>query len=209
MNSVSELSAVKYICDLCKKESPDMLLISGCTGSGKSTLSKKLSEEMHVSLLCLDDYFKDEDEMEIVIPELGIRQWDAPGCYKWDVLVGNIQDIFRYKIAKIPNFSHERSRQMGWKQLLLGEKPLILEGLYSMRPEVLNVVQSMRLNILSIFLDIPEDIRWQRKYDRDVVGRNENPDTLRIWFDEVIKPAENKWVNQQSLIADVKVIGSS
>jgi len=208
MNLVLEPLVFEYIYALCQKERPDMLLISGCTGSGKSTLAKRISEEMRVSLLCIDDYFKDEVEMEIVIPELNIRQWDSPACYKWDVLINDLQNIFRNRITIMPNFSHKHSRQMGWKELLLEKTPLVLEGLYSMRPEILSVVQNLRLKVFSIFLDIPEEVRWQRKLTRDVMERNEDPSTLRTWFDEVIKPAEDKWVKQQSASADIRVVQS-
>lgn len=206
MTLVSESSAFEYINKTCKNGFPDLLLIAGPTGSGKSMLSKKLSEEMSVPRLCLDNYFKDEKQMELVIPELNIRQWDSPECYQWNLLIKNLQDIFNGKVAKIPVFSHKHSKQIGWSNLTLYKTPLILEGLYSMSPEILDVVRSMRLKTFSIFLDIPEEVRWQRKYDRDVLQRNENPSTLRIWFDNVIKPAEKKWANRQSGNADLIVI---
>ena len=197
MNFISESSAFEHIISVCQNKTPDLLLISGPTGSGKSTLAEMISKELGVSHLCLDNYFKSEDEMELVLPEFNIRQWDSPDCYNWDILIENLQDIFRKKIARIPIFSHEHSRRNGWNRLELQKTPLIVEGLYAMSPEILDTVQSMRLKFFSIFLDIPEEIRWQRKYNRDVLERNENPSTLQIWFDNVIKPAEKKWVNQQ------------
>lgn len=206
MNFVSESLAIEYIQRVCQEEAPDLLLISGPTGSGKSTMSKVIAKELGISLLSLDNYFKDEDEMELVLPELNIRQWDSPDCYNWNVLIGNLQDIFRKKIARIPIFSHELSRQNGWAHLRLQKTPLIVEGLYAMHPEILDTVQSMRLKLFSVFLNIPEEIRWQRKYNRDVLERSEDPSTLRIWFDSVIKPAEEKWMNQQLGSANLVIV---
>ncbi|MFH1284602.1 MAG: AAA family ATPase [Candidatus Peregrinibacteria bacterium] len=206
MSVVSESLAFEHITKVCQKEMPDLLLISGPTGSGKSTISKMISEELGVSLLSLDNYFKNEDEMELVLPELNIRQWDSPDCYNWNVLIETLQDIFRKKIARIPIFSHELSRQNGWAHLRLQKTPLIVEGLYAMHPEILDTVQSMRLKLFSVFLNIPEEIRWQRKYNRDVLERDEDPSTLRIWFDSVIKPAEKQWINQQLRNADLVIV---
>ncbi|MCC7197775.1 hypothetical protein IT413_06320 [Candidatus Peregrinibacteria bacterium] len=205
MSFISEYSAFECISKICLDESPDLLLIGGPTGSGKSTLSLRISNELQISRLSLDNYFKDEGEMEIVLPQLNLRQWDAPDCYHWDLLIENLQDIFRKKIAKIPVFSHENSRQNGWVDFTIQKTPLIIEGLYALSPEILGIAESMRLKVLSVFLDIPEEVRWQRKYNRDVLERNENPSTLRIWFDHIIKPAEKKWINQQSTMADLIV----
>lgn len=209
MHIVSESLAVEQICALCNEVSPDMLLIAGCTGSGKSTLADQLVMEIPASLIHLDDYFKDEQEHEIVIPELNIRQWDAPSCYKWDILIRNLQEVFRNKIAKIPNFSHKESRQVGLKDFTLEKTPLILEGVYSMRPEITDITQHLRLKLISIFIDIPPETRWDRKYYRDIHDRNEKPEILRAWFDTVIRPAEEKWIQPQSLYADLKVITDS
>lgn len=209
MHILSESAAADQIYKLCIKESPDLLLIAGCTGCGKSTLTKQLSTIMQTSSLCLDNYFKNENEMEIVIPELSIRQWDSPNCYKWDILITNLQEIFKNKITKIPKFSHQKSIQIGWDYFSLEKTPLILEGIYSMSPQILDITKHLRLKIISIFIDIPAEIRWNRKYHRDVQERKENPNILRIWFDQVIRPAEEKWIQEQSLNADIKIINSS
>jgi len=206
MNFISESSATEYIDKIYQDERLDLLLIAGPTGSGKSTLSNMISKKWEIHSLCLDNYFKNEDEIELVLPEFNIRQWDSPDCYNWNILINNLQDIFRDKIARIPIFSHEHSRQNGWADLRIQKKPLILEGIYAINPKILDVVQSMRLKFFSIFLDIPEGIRWQRKYNRDVLERNEEPATLQIWFDNVIKPAEKKWVNQQLKSADLVIV---
>ena len=205
MRFIPESSAFCSITQLCKEESPDILLITGPTGSGKSTISKTISAELGLSILSLDNYFRDEEEMELVLPDFNIRQWDAPDCYHWDILVKNLQSIFRDKISSIPIFSHECSKRSGWSSLSLQKTPLIVEGLYAMHPEILAVINTMRIKYLSVFLNIPEETRWERKYKRDVLERNEDPTTLRVWFDDVIRPAEKKWVNQQLGNADIVI----
>ena len=67
MNFISESSAFEHIINVCQSETPDLLLISGHTGSGKSTLAEMISKELGVSRLCLDNYFKGEDEMELIL----------------------------------------------------------------------------------------------------------------------------------------------
>lgn len=206
MNIVPESMALEQICRLCTEETPDMVLVAGCTGSGKSTLAGQLEVTIPASIIHLDDYFKDEQDLEIVMPELNLRQWDAPSCYKWDILMANLREIFRNRIAKIPEFSHKESRQIGWKDFIFEKSPLILEGLYAMMPEIADIAGQLRLKMISIYIDVPPEIRWNRKYDRDVSERRENPVQLRQWFDTIIRPAEENWIQPQSLRADLKVI---
>ena len=205
MNCISETASCDYIHDTVLEQNPEIMLICGATGSGKSTLSHTLAQRLKLPTLSLDSYFKDENEMELVLPEYNIRQWDSPDCYKWDTLRSDLKKIFRDKFARVPVFSHEKSTQNGWRNLSLTNTPLIVEGLYSMNSVVLDTVKDLRLKALSVFLDISEEERWNRKYKRDVLERNENPETLRIWFDQVIKPAEKKWINPQKIIADLLV----
>ncbi len=205
MITIKECDAVKFISTKCINEKPDILLIAGPTGSGKSTISQKISNVLKAQNLSQDNYFKNEEDMELVMPEHGIRQWDTPDCYQWELLIKNITDIFNKNATPIPIFSHAMSRRVGEREFQLTNRPLIFEGLYTMDQRILDIIQGIRLKHYSVFLDIDEKTRWQRKYNRDVTERNENPETLRIWFENVIKPAELKWLNQQAKNADIVV----
>jgi len=190
-------------------DDPDVLLIAGGTGSGKSTIARAIQSRTHGLIMSLDDYFLDEKDLEMAIPEYNIRQWDTPDCYDWSLLKENLNRLLLGNLIKIPIRSRFLHKRVGWHRNVVRQtgQLIIVDGLYALDDRILSTIEASRANFFGVFLDVDPEIRWDRTHERDVSERHENPVTLRSRFDEVIRPAEVNYLDKQRGKSHMTIVG--
>jgi|GEM_PF-1531399 len=185
----------------------NVLLISGGTGSGKTSLAIKLSEVRACHVMTLDDYFLDECDLDFAIQDEGVRQWETPDCYDWNLVKSNISGLLNGLPTDTPIRSRISHKRVGFNKGIEIEENdlLIIEGLYGFHDQVISLLNDMEVSYFKVYINIDSEIRWHRKYIRDVLDRGESPDNLRSYFDRVVLPAETKFLFGQIDQSDIVV----
>ena len=81
------------------------------------------------------------------------------------------------------------------------KKVLIVEGIYSLFDAVIRDILSVRC-----FLDVPCDIRFIRRLERDTKERGRNLDSIISQYYDSVRPMYLKYIEPQKEFADI-VIG--
>ncbi|XP_054718703.1 nicotinamide riboside kinase 1-like [Uloborus diversus] len=79
--------------------------ISGCTNSGKTTLSKFLSSSFPGSVVINQDhYFRSDDSPEhIIIPELNHKNWERLEAVDWEAMMETLDKTLQTPPQNIPS----------------------------------------------------------------------------------------------------------
>jgi uridine kinase len=124
---------------------PEITLVDGRSGAGKTVFATALARERGATLLSIDDAY--------------------PG---WDGLDAGSWFIYRHVIEAIARGKPARYRRWDWDSYTYGEyvevptdKDLIIEGCGAIRQE------SARRATESIWLEAPEEVRVARALSRD------------------------------------------
>ena len=151
-----------------------VIAIAGGTGSGKTTLSKKIIEHyknLNVRFLSLDSYYKDFNKLSL--KERAKINFDDPNSLDFDFFYQQISEYLNGSIIKTPCYSYKQHKRLT-KSLILDQGDLlILDGI------LILLKKSIRdFFDLSIFLNVNSSKRLERRIVRDVMERGRNNDEV-------------------------------
>ena len=176
-----------------------VIAIAGGTGSGKTTLSKKITEhykDLNVRFLSLDSYYKDFNKLSL--KERAKINFDDPNSLDFDFFYQQISEYLNGSIIKTPCYSYKQHKRLT-KSLILDQGDLlILDGI------LILLKKSIRdFFDLSIFLNVKSSKRLERRMVRDVMERGRNKAEVQKRFMKMIRPMHEKFVEPTKKYADM------
>ena len=175
--------------------------IAGGTGSGKTTVVKKLLERLpksKVALMPQDSYYNDGND--VPIEERQKVNYDHPNAFDWALLRQQLSDLQNGKTIEQPVYDYITSSRQK-ETITITPKPIILvEGIMALYdPEIR---ESMNLKI---FVDADADDRLIRVIYRDIVERNRTVEDVLKRYQEVLKPMHQQFIEPCKRYADIIV----
>lgn len=174
--------------------------IAGGTGSGKTTLTKKLKERFgpDVSVIYHDNYYKRHDGM--TYEERSKLNYDHPDAFDTDRLVRDLITLRMGESIQCPVYDytiHNRSEET------IEVKPtrvVIVEGILIFENKPLRDLMDIK-----IFVDTDADVRILRRILRDVKERERTLDSVVDQYLTTVKPMHEAFVEPSKKYADVIV----
>ena len=178
-----------------------IVAIAGGTGSGKTTLSKKIIDSyknIKVNYLSLDSYYKDYSQLSF--SERAKINFDHPDSIDFDLFYQQILEYLKGSDIKTPTYSYKRHKRLKKKGNLRQGDLLIVDGI------LILLKKSIRdFFDLSIFLNVNSSERLTRRIIRDTNERGRTEIEIRERFYEMIKPMHEKYVKSSKNFADIVI----
>lgn len=175
--------------------------IGGGTGSGKTLLSKKLTEHFsseHVGLIELDSYYKDLTDLPMTDREQ--RNYDHPDAFDWDLLREHISQIHAGKRVQIPVYDYTTHTRSSEVRSLSGLRVVFVEGIL-----VLYHKEIRDHFALKVYVDTDADIRVLRRLKRDIRKRGRTIESVIEQYQETVKPMHEQYIEPTKKFADIIV----
>lgn len=174
--------------------------IAGGTGSGKTTLVKKLSGHFggKVTMLSHDNYYKCRDDL--AFEERCKLNYDEPDAMDTSLMVYHLEQLRRGQAIDCPVYDftqHNRSKET---IRIEPKQVIIVEGILIFENEQLRNLMDMR-----IFVDADADTRLCRRIKRDVTKRGRSLESVLEQYETTVKPMHEKHVEPSKKYADVVV----
>ena len=176
-----------------------IVAIAGGTGSGKTTLAKKIIDSyqnIKINYLSLDSYYKDFSQMSFT--ERSKINFDHPDSIDFDLFYQQINEYLTGSDIKTPTYSYKRHKRLKKKGNLRQGDLLIVDGI------LILLKKSIRdFFDLSIFLKVNSSERLKRRIRRDINERGRSKIEISDRFYNMIKPMHKKYVKPSENFADV------
>ncbi|MGY8942256.1 MAG: uridine kinase family protein [Flavobacteriales bacterium] len=175
-----------------------ILALIGGSGSGKSTVLTALRNHFNarVAVLSLDDYYRPKSELPV--DENGETNFDLPEVINHVDLIRDIDALKRGESISLSTYTYNREVMVSEDITIDSSEWLVVEGLFVMAyPEMLS-----RVDVLG-FIDAPEDVRLQRRIDRDGAERGYSEEEVRYQWKQHVRPADLKYIEPWKERADV------
>lgn len=173
--------------------------IAGGTGSGKTTVVKKIVEASpphHVAVVPLDSYYNDTTEM--TEEERRAINFDHPDAFDWKLLIKQINELREGHAIEQPTYSYLICNRLP-ETIHVEPKPVIIvEGIMTLINKKLRDMMDIR-----IFVDCDSDERLIRNIERDTVERGRDVQTVLDRYRKVLKPMHDQFIEPTKRYAHI------
>lgn len=182
-----------------KDQRPMIIGICGGTGSGKTTIARKIVEAVgkeNVILVEQDSYYRNLADMPL--DERHQSNFDHPDSIDSDMLVNHLKRLKSGHSVEMPVYdfkSHTRSDQTEH----IPPKPVVIvEGIL-----IFSETRVLDLLDVRIFVDTPDDIRFIRRLRRDITERGRTVESVIAQYFATVRPMHFEFVEPSKRNADI------
>ncbi len=175
--------------------------IAGGTGSGKTTVVKKMVEQCppsEVVVLPQDAYYKDNSDLPL--EERLEMNFDHPNAVEFELLVKHINDLKAGRPIQMPIYSYLTCTRSKETIYISPKKVIIVEGIL-----IFTHAELRDLFDIKVFVDADADDRLMRVIKRDIIERGRSVDKVLERYVKTVKPSHLQFIEPTKSYADIIV----
>lgn len=171
--------------------------ITGGSGSGKSTVVKRIQEKYpDTVLIAQDSYYK--SAKYINNSNITAYNFDHPDAFDMELMLQNISDLKEGRSCMMPQYDFVHHCR---KDEFVEVKPsgiIIIDGLMVFYDERIRDLLDLKL-----YVDTPADIRFIRRLQRDVAERGRTMESVIEQYINVVRPGHMTFIEPSKEYADL------
>ena len=173
--------------------------IAGGTGSGKTTVVKKIIErfpEGEVVVIPQDAYYKDNSHIDM--DQRQEINFDHPGSLEFTLLVKHLKKLKNGESIKQPIYSYITCTRSEETINVDPKHVIIVEGIL-----ILTHAQLRNLFDIKVYVDTDADDRLGRVISRDIIERDRSVSKVLERYEKTVKPMHLQFVEPSKRYADL------
>ena len=181
------------------KKKPVVIGITGGSGSGKTSVTKKIHEVFKghsVVVMEQDDYYK--DQAHLAYEERLQTNYDHPLAFDTDLLIEHIHCLINREAVEKPTYDYTLHTRSTETITVEPKDVIILEGILVLEDERLRELMDIKL-----FVDTDSDIRIIRRIQRDIHDRGRTVDSVIGQYLSVVRPMHNQFIEPTKKYANI------
>lgn len=175
--------------------------IAGGTGSGKTTVVRKITEKLPPKKLVIipqDSYYYDSGDLPLE-ERLEIN-FDHPDSIEWELLIKDLEELKQGKTIQQPIYSYLTCTRAEDTVKISPCEVIIVEGILVLTNKKLRDIFDLK-----IFVDADADDRIIRVIKRDIVERGRSIDKVLERYYLTVKPMHEQFIEPSKRHADIIV----
>lgn len=175
--------------------------IAGGTGSGKTTIVKKIVDalpEGSVAVIPQDSYYNDQSHLPIDVRKK--TNFDHPRAFDWTLFAQQIRQLKEGNSIEQPTYSYLVCTRLPETVHVEPKEVIIIEGIMSLYDKDLREQMDLK-----VFVDVPADERLLRVIERDIAERGHPLDMLIDKYRNVLKPMHDEFIEPTRQYADMVI----
>lgn len=175
--------------------------IAGGTGSGKTTLTKRLIKNFsgNVTVLKHDDYYFAHDDL--TYDQRALLNYDHPDAFETMLMVEDIKKLKSGLGIDCPVYDYSNHNRSIKVRHIYPTKVIIVEGILIFENKKLCDLMDIK-----IYVDTDADVRLIRRIRRDVKERARSLDSVIDQYLSTVKPMHDQYVEPSKKNADIIVL---
>ncbi|PAP79091.1 uridine kinase [Rubrivirga sp. SAORIC476] len=173
--------------------------IAGGSGSGKTTVQRRVMERFgtrRIALLDHDAYYRPLDHLS---PEQRARfNFDHPDALESDLMVAHLDRLIAGEAVEKPTYSFETHSRLEATQTVEPRPVVLVEGILVLAEPALRERMDVKL-----FVDAAPDVRLMRRMERDLHERGRSVESVLEQYRRTVRPMHLEFVEPSKRHADV------
>ncbi len=177
--------------------------IAGGTGSGKTTVVRKVMEKLpseQVVVIPQDAYYKDNGH--IPLEERQKINFDHPDSLEFTPLIDHIQKLKEGQSIEMPIYSYLTCLRSKETITIKPSRVVLVEGIMILCDSRLREMFDIK-----VFVDADADDRLGRVIQRDIVERGRSVMMVLERYHETVKPSHLQFIEPTKRYADIIIPG--
>lgn len=173
--------------------------IAGGTGSGKSTVVRKIIESLpkgEVVVIPQDCYYKDNAHIPLEVRLT--MNYDEPASIEWSLLTHQINELKKGHSVEMPQYEFITCSRLKETVTLHPKEVIVVEGIL-----VLTDPELRKMLDVKVFVDADADDRLIRVIRRDCVERGRTPEMVIDRYEHTLKPMHELYIEPSKRYADL------
>lgn len=175
--------------------------IAGGTGSGKTTVVKRIVELLppgEVVVIPQDSYYRDNSHLPL--EERQEINFDHPASIEFELLVEHVQALKEGQAIEQPIYSYLTCARAKESIRINPRHVVIVEGILILtHPELRDLMD------VKVFVDADADDRLSRVIARDIVERGRSVNKVLERYEKTVKPMHLQFIEPTKRYADIIV----
>lgn len=175
--------------------------IAGGTGSGKSTVVRKIIEALpkdEVAVLPQDCYYNDNSD--IPLETRLTMNYDEPASIEWGLLCKHLRELKEGKTIEMPTYDFITCSRQKETIEIRPREVVVVEGILVLTDKSLRDMLDVK-----VFVDADADERLIRVITRDCIERGRTPQMVIDRYQETLKPMHELYIEPSKRYADLIV----
>lgn len=179
---------------------PIIIGVAGGSGSGKTTVVRKLFEHFadSVALIEQDAYYK--DQAHLTFEERLHTNYDHPHAFDHDLLIKHLHALLSYQPVEKPVYDYALHTRAAETIRVEPKNVIILDGILILEDKRLRELMNVK-----VFVDTDADVRILRRLERDIKKRGRTMESVIDQYLSVVRPMHMQFVEPSKRYADLIV----
>lgn len=180
---------------------PLIIGIAGGTGSGKSTVARKVAEALadaSVAFLEMDAYYR--DFRHLTLEQLHHVNWDHPDAFDTDLLTIHLEALTRGEAVDMPVYEFATHSRAARTHRIEPADVVVIDGILLLADANVRALCDVK-----VFVDADPDIRLIRRIRRDTAVRGRTLESVLDQYLSTVQPMHLQFVEPSKRYADVIV----
>ena len=180
---------------------PLMIGIAGGTGSGKTTVARRVAaalSDSSVAFVEMDSYYR--NHVGLSMAELHTVNWDHPDAFDIDLFVEHLDAMSRGEPIEKPVYDYSIHARSVETVRIPRVDVVVVDGILLFTDERVR----QRLDV-KVFVDADADIRLVRRIRRDMASRGRPLDEIMDQYVNTVRPMHLQFIEPSKRWADVIV----
>ena len=176
---------------------PFVVGVAGGSGAGKSALCRALVGALgpeQVSTLCHDAYYRDRRDLPAA--ERATLNYDIPDALDTALFLEHLRALRANRPVRPPRYCFVTHRRIGEDLVVEPRAVLLVEGIL-----LLHEAEARALLDLSVFVDVPDQVRLARRIARDTSERGRTRRSVLAQFEATVRGAHGTYVEPTKAFA--------
>lgn len=173
--------------------------IAGGTGSGKTTVVRKIVESLppdSVAVIPQDSYYNDQSDLPLEARKQ--TNFDHPDAFEWPLLARQVSELRHGRAIEQPTYSYLTCTRLPGTVHVEPKEVIIIEGIMTLYDKSLRELMDLK-----IFVDAGADERLLRVIERDIAERGHPLDMLIRKYRNILKPMHDEFIEPTKQYADI------
>lgn len=180
---------------------PLIIGIAGGTGSGKSTVARRVAEalpEASVAFIEMDAYYRSFDHLSPT--ELEFLNWDHPDAFDVEFLTAHLAALSRGESIEAPTYEFATHSRSARTRRVRAADVVVVDGILLLADERVRDQCDVK-----VFVDADADIRLIRRIRRDTAHRGRTLESILDQYLTTVQPMHLQFVEPSKRYADIIV----